>query len=165
MRFSSFVFASSRLLVLAVTVLTGDAAPSDAMSSNQITNDRPKKAGRANFFGSLVATPQKVAGVDREWFCKKPGLKCRVAHESVCLQSGLCTDNNVGSLLALAAADDPNYWRTVYDAYNDREVRVGRGDAVLRWWCTPLKSDYLNHPLKILRRPSFLTGGPHRPRP
>lgn len=27
---------------------------------------------------------------------------------------------------ALNARDDPNYARTVYDAYNDREVKQGR---------------------------------------
>jgi ribosome biogenesis protein ERB1 len=32
---------------------------------------------------------------------------------------------------ALAAADDPNYWRTVYDAYNDREVVLTDRDLQL----------------------------------
>jgi hypothetical protein len=65
--------------------------------------DRQKRSWSNNFFGSFVSTPSTVVGVNREWFCKRSGLKCRVGHKSVCLQSGLCTNNNVGSSLAVGA--------------------------------------------------------------
>ena len=57
--------------------------------------DRQKRSWSNNFFGSFVPTPSTVVGVNREWFCKRSGLKCRVGQESVCLQSGLCTNSNV----------------------------------------------------------------------
>ena len=57
--------------------------------------DRQKRSWSNNFFGSFVPTPSTVVGVNREWLCKRSGLKCRVGQESVCLQSGLCTNSNV----------------------------------------------------------------------